>query len=359
MSATSHAAIPQAVRRQAARAEQLAKEHREALAGVATPPAAPAPPGAASPPEVSPAPQTPPAAPATPPVADEATFQRKYQVLQGKYNSEIPRLQRMITELQEENRATRNLLASVTGDTRTRQPEPAAPAAPPAPVRLVTDQETQVFGADLIDVMRRVVREELPAVTTEVDRRLQPVNQRIDEVAATARTATRAVKKQSKEAVLAHMDERVPAWRTLNQDPEFLAWLEEVDPFSGKERGQLLVAAFEAFDSSRVEAFFVGYQKEHAAVTPPTPTPEPTPVPAAPAAPAPGTQVTLESMVAPGTPKPGAPRTPDGSDKKIWTRREIGEFYRSVNGGKFKGTVDQRKAIEADIFAAQAEGRIR
>lgn len=354
-------AIPQAVRRQAARAEQLAKEHRAALDGAATPPSG-TPPGAAPSAENVP-PGAPPAAPSAPvpapPAAGEETFQRKYQVLQGKYNSEVPRLQRMIAELQEENRATRNLLATMTSTPR----EPAAPAAPPspppAPARLVTDQEVQAFGADLIDVVRRVAREETAGVTTEIDRRLQPVSRRVDEVAATARTATAVVNKRSKEAVLAHMDERVPAWRTLNEDPEFLAWLEEVDPFSGQERDKLLVAAFNNFDAPRVEAFFVGYQKEHAAVTPPTPTPDPTPVPAAPAAPAPGTQVKLEDMVAPGTPKPGAPRTPDGTDKRVWMRKEISEFYRAVNSGKFRGTTEQRKAMEADIFAAQAEGRIR
>lgn len=353
-------AIPQAVRRQAARAEQLAKEHRAALEGNTTPPVAGTPPGVAPPAEIVPPVQTPPAPPPAPVGAapDEATFQRKYQVLQGKYNSEVPRLQRQITELQDENRATRNLIASMT-EPRSRQPDPnETPAPPPAPAKLVTEKETQTFGADLIDVMRRVVREELPGVTAEVDRRLRPVNERIDAVAATAHKATAVAKKQSKEAVIAHMDDHLPAWRTLNEDPEFLAWLDQVDPFSGQERGTLLVAAFERFDAPRVEAFFVGYQKEHAAVTPPTPTPDPTPVPAAPPAAA-GTQVTLESMVAPGTPKPGAPRTPDGADKRVWTRKEISEFYRTVNAGKFRGTPEQRKAIEADIFAAQTEGRIR
>lgn len=355
-------AIPQAVRRQAARAEQLAKEHREALAGVATPPAAVAVPGEATPPDT-----TPPAAPAAPPPAPapgtEESFQRKYLVLQGKYNKEVPQLRGMIEELRQENSATRNLLATLTESRTPRQPpaEPPAPAAPTPPARLVTDQEVQSFGPDLIDVIRRAAREEQASLTAEIDRRLAPVNRRVDEVANTARATTQVVNQRSKEAVLAHMDERVPAWRILNKDPEFLAWLEEDDPFSGQQRGNLLAVAFQNFDAPRVEAFFTGYQKEHAAVTPP-PTPDPTlaPPPAAPpAAPAPRTQVTLESMVAPGTPKPGAPRTPDGADKRMWTRKEVSEFYRLTQSGKFKGTPAERAAIEKDIFAATTEGRIR
>ncbi len=357
-------AIPQAVRRQAARAEQLAAEHRARLNGTA-PPAAGTP-GAApvlehTPPVVTPPAPAPAPAAAAPvpgtPAADEATWERRFKVLQGKYNAEVPRLQQQLNGLADELKATRGLLASMTSEPR--QPQPAAPPAPPpAPTRLVTDQETQAFGADLIDVMRRVVREETAGVTAEIDRRLQPVHERVDQVAATAQATTKAVAKRSKQAVDAHMDERCPQWRELNEDPEFLVWLDQVDPFSGKERGELLVAAYKAFDAARVEAFFVGYLKEHAAVSPPAPTPTPTPVPA-PAVPAQGTQVTLESLVAPGTPKPGAPRTPDGSEKRIWTRKEISDFYRLANSGKFKGTLQERKAIEADIFTAQTEGRIR
>lgn len=341
-------AVPQAVRRQALHAEQLAKEYRERLNG------APAPVPTDVPPAPAPAPENvvvPPAESAVPPVAPaDDPWQRKYSVLQGKYNKEIPQLRGMVEELRSELTATRNLLASLSEQ---RQPTAAQvqPEQPPAPTRLINDAEVKQWGPDFVDMVQRIARQEQASLIPEVDRRLQPVNKRIDDVAAATRTTVKAVQQRNKESVLAHMDEQVPGWRELNEDPIFLEWLDQVDPFSGARRGDLLLDAFKAFDAKRVETFFTGYQKEHAAVTPPAPVP--------PTATAPATQVTLESMVAPGTPKPGAPRTPDGTDKKIWTRREISNFYREVNSGRFRGTAEQRKAIEADLFAAQNENRIR
>lgn len=360
-------ALPKAVRAQVERSNQLAQEYVDSLKQPAGDPPAGDPPAGdppAAPPAAS-APATPLAAPAAPaasatPLPQEG-WEQKYRVLQGKYNAEVPRLQNQVREqqtqlqsFQSQLTATQNLLASLSAQRETAPAATPPASTPAAPARLVKDEEVREFGADLIDVMRRVVREEQATLLPEIDRRVAPVAQRVERVAQATQNVGERVAQSDQQSVLSMLASAVPNWMELNEDPGFLEWLDQVDPFSGAQRGALLKQAFKAHDGSRVVAFFSGYLKEHAAVTPPAASNPP----AAPA-PAAAPQRSLEQFVAPGTPKTGAASTQDGSGKRVWTRAEIGQFYADCQAGRFKGTKEQRKQIETDIFAAQREGRIR
>lgn len=349
-------AIPQAVRRAAAESERLAKMFRESRN---QPPAAEVPASGsptAEPPQAPPQappvvsgvhpPEAPPAAPAVSPDA----WEQRYKVLQGKFNHEVTRLRAQVQELANELQTTKELLAS-----RVAQPAASTPAAAPAPTaKLVTDAEVKEYGHDLIDMFRRVAREEITPITHELDRRIAPVNQRIDRVADAVRSNTQVASKSSKQGVIGALAAAVPNWAQMNDDPLFMEWLDQTDPYSNRSRGDLLTEAYESFDAQRVIAFFTGYQNEHVAVTPPA-SPQPTPAPST----GPGTQVTLDSLVAPGTPKAGAPRTQTGSEKRIWTAAEISQFYELKRRGRLGLTPQEIAALDADIFAAGRENRIR
>jgi hypothetical protein len=366
-------ALPKAVRKQIEQANQLAEDYYKSLQGQ-QPPAGDPPAGdppAGDPPAGDP-PPTPPAASGEPPAGDppappanppasppQEGWEQKYKVLQGKYNAEVPRLQtkvrdqdEAIRQLREQLTATQNLLASLSAQRESAPAgDPPSARTPAQPTRLVKDEEVREFGADLIDVMRRVVREEQASLLPEIDRRVAPVAQRVDQVAQAATSVAQRVAQSDQQTVLSMLDQQVPKWRELNEDQGFLEWLDQIDPFSGYKRGALLQQAYKAHDGPRVVAFFNGYLKEHAAVTPPAP-------PAAPA-PAAAPQKTLDKFVAPGTPKTGAASTPDGSGKRVWSRAEIGKFYADVQAGRYRTRPDEQKKLEADIFAAQREGRIR
>jgi len=345
-------ALPKAVRAQVERANKLATEYQELLA-VPTPPdeTPPAQGDASGTPDGS----APASAVATLP---QDNHEQKYKVLQGKYNAEVPRLQNTvrdqseaIRQLREQLTATQSLLASL-GDQRASAPAQTQQDTPPVPSKLIKDEEVREFGADLIDVMRRVAREEQGTLMPEIERRVAPVMQRVHQAAQVAEHVGVRQDQTDQQTVLTMLGSAVPNWMELNQDVGFLEWLDQVDPYAGYPRGQLLKQAYRMHDGPRVVAFFTGYLNEHAAVTPKPATP---PAAAAPAAP----QRKLEQLVAPGTPKTGAASTQDGSGKRVWTRAAISDFYSSLSSGQFKGTPEQRKATERDIFAAQAEGRVR
>lgn len=354
-------ALPKAVQKQIAAANQLAEQlNQERLKGV-TPnppdggpgPDAGSPPAAASPDAGQPpADGGQPAGSASAQPAAEG-WEQKYRVLQGKYNAEVPRLQRTVNEqssaieqLRAQVTATQGMLAAL-GQGRVAAPVGQG-SAPAAPAKLVKDEEVKEFGEDLTDFIRRVAQE---SVLPAVEKRLQPVQQQVEKATTDAATTAQEQARLAHERLLTTLDGEFAEWRQLNRDPQFLEWLAQPDPYSGAARQDLLSQAYERFDAPRIVAFFKGYRAEHAVVTPP---------PAAAAAPAQGaSQRTLDDFVAPGQPKAGTTGAQNGAGKRIWTEAEIKRFYDDCRSGKFRTNPDRRKELEQDIFAAGREGRVR
>ena len=353
-------ALPKAVQKQIEEAnrlaEQLAKERLQpAPPPEGQPPASDpgAPPAAAAPDAGQPPADGGQPASSAPPTPAAEGWEQKYRVLQGKYNAEVPRLQRQVNEqnsaleqLKSQLTATQGMLSALANG-RVAAPAGQGPA-PAAPPKLVKDEEVKEFGEDLTDFIKRVAQE---ALLPTIDQRLQPVQQQVAEVRQTATKVVERATQSDHERLLATLDQQIDGWRQQNNDPAFLDWLGQPDPFSGVARGDLLRQAYEGFDVPRIVAIFKGYRNEHAVVTPP----------AASAAAAAAPQRSLDEFVAPGTPKAGAAGAQDGAGKRIWTQAEIKRFYDDCTAGKYRTTEGQarRREIEQDIVAAAREGRVR
>jgi len=353
-------ALPKAVQKQIADANRLAEHLAQERLSAAQPPpdGNPGPDAGTAPASTAPDAGSPPADGAQP--ADSASpppavegWEQKYRVLQGKYNAEVPRLQRQVTEqnstieqLKQQMTATQGMLAAFAQN-RVAAPGQGQGPAPAAPSKLVKDEEVAEFGADLTDFIRRVAQD---SVLPAVEKRLQPVQQQVEKATTDAASTAQEQVRLSHERLLATLDRDFAGWRELNRDPQFLEWLAQPDPYSGFARQELLTQAYERFDAPRIVAFFSGYRNEHAVVTPPTP----------PAVPAPGaSQRTLDDFVAPGQPKAGATGAQNGAGKRIWTQAEIKRFYDDRRSGKFKANPDRAAEMERDIVAAAREGRVR
>jgi hypothetical protein len=207
------------------------------------------------------------------------------------------------------------------------------------------------FGDDLVEAVRRWARAEIEPTLAELRATVAELRTKADQL-GTAQEKTVVLTGQ--QAVLAGLD-RDPVlgatWRTTNDSPAFLAWLAEVDPFSGQQRLALLQGAFSAGNTPRVAAFFTAFAREHTgSQNPVTPTPQ---------TPAPGAGgPSLTDLAAPGRASGSTP-TGASQDKRIWTTAEIAAFYRDVNKGVYEGRDVDKARLEADIFAAPLEGRVR
>lgn len=300
------------------------------------------------------APQEPPKAPAGQDFVDPASatdiqndpWASRYNSMQGRWRQAQGmngQLQEQLGEMGDELLRTQQALALARG-ARVEQPEPVQQPQQRQPARkLLTEKDVEAYGPELIDFVQRAAKEAVAPDLSQVSQALQQTNQRV------TRTTT--------QSLYTDLDEAVPEWRTLNNDPEFKAWASLRDVYSGVVRGKLMNAAFQAADAPRVAAFFTGYLAERKATGHETPvlqdaaTQQQPPRQAA---------VQLENLTAPGRAKPASGADTGGAaEKPVYTRAQIGQFYSDVRRGVFAGRDADKNATEQAIFLAQREGRVR
>ena len=245
----------------------------------------------------------------SPPPPQEESWEHRFKVLQGKYNAEVPRFAH-------ENKDLKGRLQSLED-----QLEEMKNAKPPE--LLVKPEEIEQYGEGLIDVARRVAREELASK----DAMIAKLKSEIDSVKSVQSHVVQ-------DSFFRSLTEMVPDWEALNADTNFLNWLDGVDDLTGETRQSLLGKAEQQRDPVRAAKFFNTFKKTSQSW-------------------AAQSAASMEQQIVPPTNQ--APSTPQS--KKIWTRAEITIFYDRVRRGTI--TDADAVAIEADIASASVEGRIR
>lgn len=306
-------AMPRAVEAAAKRAEELHAQlyNQQNTEPPADPENQPDPSAAPQDPPADPAPQDPPQDPPAQDPPQENPWEHKYKVMEGKYRAEVPRLAA-------ENRDLRQKFDALTAEIESLKSQQSTPAQ-----SLISPEDREKYGDDLLDVIKRTAQEQVAAKDAEIEqlkRRLDGVHQ------DTAKTA--------EVAFYDRLGETVPDWVTINADEGFLKWLDEYDEFTGRTRQELLSDAEQARDASRVARFFTKWKAEQnqSVAT---------------------SQRALESQVVPDTNK--VVKAPAG--KRFFTRAEIAQFYQAAKRGEISSK--DMVAMEAEIHAATLDGRIR
>jgi hypothetical protein len=308
-------ALPKRIEEQGKRAEELQKQQIDLQQGV-TPPPVEAPPVVEK--KADPPPPVEPAAEVKPAILDgpeSKEWEQRYRVLQGKYNGEVPTLQRENRQLRSDLQAVKDEVGQLRDQLRS---QPAAPKTEDQ-FRELKEQ----YGPEFVDFIKQVATSVVPQPQTidmaAVDERIRPVEE------ATVRSL--------KNSFFGELAMMAPDWERKNTDSGFLSWLMERDSLSGRSRQELFDEAYSRLDAQRVSAFFNGYG----------------------GAPNVGVASTVaDTMVTPSTAR-NQPPPPAG--KKIWRQAEIANFFTLVRQGRY--SAEEAAKIEQDIFAAQAENRVR
>lgn len=322
--------VPEAVRRQQEQVDAFDAE----LAAQAAAPTGETPPEPQAPPE--------PAQPAPAPAPTEVDWQQKFLTLQGKYNAEVPQLRNQVATLTQQ-------VESIAAPPSTPAQAPAPAAAPPP--KLITDEDTETYGTDLIDLIRRVAvetdageKERLQAEIADLRQQMAAATKQVESVQGNVEGERRA-------AYFTELARLCPTYEETDANEAFKAWLLEPDEFSGLIRNDILQQVYGAFDAARTAHIFNTWL---AKATPP-----------APAAPAPQAQVPvspqaeLAAQVSPGQARASTVITPDTDGAKVWSVAEMDAFYKDVARGDYRGRRDEVQRIEAEIDRALAEGRVR
>lgn len=256
------------------------------------------------------------------PEVSEDTWQQRYRSLKGMYDADVPRLHAQVKELQAAMVQLKQELES--------KPAPAAAPTPEAK-SLVTDEDVEAFGKDLIEVQRKVAREVAMEFKAEIDA-LKAENQKL--MAEVQRTGTQ-VGEVTFEQKLHHL---VPDWAAINADPRWFAWLDEVDPILRGPRRNAAQQVYNAGDAEGV-AYYVKLFKDTVA----TPTENPK-------------KAELERQVQPS--RTAAAQTPVSQQGKIYSTRDIEKMFMKMKDLNVAHKFDEARKLEAEIDAAYMEGRV-
>jgi len=239
-------------------------------------------------------------------------FEAKYKTLQGKYNAEIPRLNQQIRTLQEQ-------LQALEEQTNNQGPD--------EPDYTIDPESLSEYGEEFGTLAKQI--NQLAAENKTLKEQLGTVEKTQGETAYEWYINSVAMK----------LKENGKDFNKMNSDPDFLTWLQEVHPFTGRPRHESLQAAERAMDVGQTMRIF----KEYLGTANPTQEAKPPP------------------NVQPSYNNPGSDTKPPipGSQGRIWTRADIQKLYKDKTAGLYRGKDAEFKAIEADMFAAQREGRIR
>lgn len=187
----------------------------------------------------------------------------------------------------------------------------------------LSEDDARLVG-DLKDPMLKMIRE---VVAQEGAALLKPLLERTDRL-----------ERMSEAQYTYVMDEEVPGWKTQNEDPHFLAWLNQVDPGTQRLRADLVKRADAAKQGYVVAEIFKAFTEQReiqhrgAAQTGPQNIDH---------GPGSGNQAPIETKVA-----------------DTITRAFIKQFYLDRARGHYKGREKESAETEAKINLAVQESRV-
>jgi hypothetical protein len=207
-------------------------------------------------------------------------------------------------------------------------------AAPPAAVesgnKLLTKDDEDSYGADLVDMARRAGRQESMQLVANLEDKIARLEQSMRGVSQVSQVTLQ-------ERFERHLDSLTQNnWRTLDSDAAFMTWLED-----SPTRKRVFAEGVQSSDARVVADFF----NEYAQIAEVRKAADERPVQSR--------LRRLERQVAPGKSKGGSAPTSQGEDK-MWTRSEIAQLY----ANKRAYPADEFAKLEREVAAAQRENRV-
>ena len=260
------------------------------------------------------------------PQPEEETFRQRYNVLQHKYNAEVPRLHAQLRE------AVANITQLTAEVQRLQQATAQQPTSVPQ-----DEEDAERFGEDL---MAAIDRRATALAQQMLQSRDGEITQYIRSLEAKLENVGERVVQTDQERFYAALAQRVPQWESINGNQAWLAWLSEVDPVYGQPRQAALDAAANALDANRVAAIFNAFNGL---------TSKPVDAKAKETA-----RKQLERQIAP---QPASASAPSQAAGKHWTQAD----YERAYDPRVHRQVGPEKAAQmmAEADKALAEGRVR
>lgn len=298
-------------------------------------------------PQQPPTRETPPTAPPAgqnAPSGEQQDWQQRYQSLEGMFRQQQRTIQGMEGELQQ----LRGALADAERNPPAAQSGQQLPAGQNGRVditQLFSEEERADWGPEWTSAMQKIA-----------DGIAQPLQDRINQLEGTTSHISQREARSARQTMIDHLHSQQINFDELNTAPDFIEWLGHEDLGAGQPRKNLLQAAWDRNEGSRVEYFVRQFLRE---VRRAEPEAQPPKAPVSGRAPAPRGKG-LEDIAAPGKGKSTEPpRTAgDAAQPETFTAKQYSEFHRDKALGRLKMTPEDIASWEKRLDDAYREGRI-
>lgn len=263
-----------------------------------------------------------------------ALLEQRYKSLQGMWQSAESRLRHSQAQVAELTQRLEDLATKV--EQQSQAPKAAEPSA------LVTDKDTEAFGSDLIDLARRISREEFGVREQQLLGQISKLEQQLAAASQQVGAVVSTQVQSSQERFYAAIDGAVPEWEALQASPEGQQWLVTRIPGTQMTWNDALQDAARTFNAARAVEVFNTFLAQHPSLDKRR-------------KPQQDTRPELQRQVAPSRAATAA-TTPTG--KRVYTAREYSaEMDRVVQLHKQR-KYDEAQALETEMGTALAEGRV-
>lgn len=244
-------------------------------------------------------------------------WKQKYRTLQGMYDKDVPVLHNEVRQLKLELEAAKKPVD---------EPKQSKKS-------LVTDDDVQTFGEDLIEVQRKVARE----VAGEFEDKIQALREENENLRKMVNTTDSNFKQSSFQSELNRL---VPDFAEVDNDPAWIGWLDEYDPVLRGPRRRVAEQAFQSGDAAGVAHYVNMFRETIKSVE----------------APKNDNQKELERQIQPS--KTAQAATPSSKAAKTYSQPEIDRMFKKVTSLNSSGRLDEARKLEAEIDAAYMDGRV-
>lgn len=283
----------------------------------------------------APAPAPAPADPPKPADDDSSTWRQRYLSLQGQYNSQVPALQQQVQTLTES-------VAQLTQQLKAKE----APAPAPEPdADLVTRKDVDAFGEDLVDLARRIAKEEFGKRESKYVKQIEALQGQLAEAKGQVGEVVESTAKSANERFFETLDARLPGWGKVQATAECQEWLGTRIPGTTATWDMALKQAASNRDVTMVMEVFDAFFAKHPTLDPNAKAPAPA-----------SAKQELERQVAPSKSTASAPSAQQG--KRTYTGAEYQAESHRLMRLMQQGKADEANRLEAELNAALAERRV-
>jgi hypothetical protein len=256
---------------------------------------------------------------------DAEYWKSRFSTMQGKFNAEVPQLYQQVKEQNQR-------IAELAAQLQARDERPA-----PTDDALVTSKDEEDYGADLIDMTRRVARE---TVSKEIAKAMAELRKDVGSVREHVGQVSDQVAQTSAEKFWTGVMNLVPDWKAVDSDPAWIDWLDTTPEFAEDTYRTLAAKAIQRGDAQKIANLVARWRGPNQTQQAP--------------ARSPAVQSELQRQVTPSTQRSSTP-PPQGG--KVWSVEEYKAAMDVRNVQKFGQKEADR--LEAEANQAVADGRVR